>query len=453
MHNFTESLKKLDLKPARLESISRILLSALGAADPFDVVKKNIVFNDNNLHIGDKTFPLYPDSQILLVSIGKAAYAMAKAAQSQLGQRISDGVIVCKHHPGDAVSTSPLRLLLGSHPVPDQNSVEAAEEIRHLLEKSKQNDVVVFLVSGGGSSLVCLPAPGITLQDMQKATSLLLASGASINEMNSVRKHLDLFKGGGFLKLAAPARVGALVISDVVNSPLDVIASGPAVPDPSTFFDAKTILDKFIEKSDLPESIRLRVESGCQGQVEETLKPFDEISATASHTVIASNLISAKSALKQAIQEGFQAELINCELTGEAQQAGIFMTRQLKKVSPLGRPFVGIAGGETTVRVRGSGLGGRNLEVALSAVAELDGLHNSLLITLATDGEDGPTDAAGAYVTGETFRQAVSMGLDPAEYLRNNDAYHFFEKVGSLIKTGPTGTNVNDLNFIFRLPE
>lgn len=453
MINFTETLKNLKVKPHEIASIGRVLQSALEAADPFLVIRNNLFISNNELRVGDRVFSVASDTRILLISIGKAAYAMAKAAHSRLGNRILDGIIVCKHHPDATGDVGHLRLLIGSHPVPDIKSVNAADEIRKLLDNTNQGDIVVFLISGGGSSLVCLPAPGITLQDMQEVTSLLLASGASINEMNAVRKHLDLIKGGGFLRMAAPAGVGALVISDVVNSPLDVIASGPAVPDMSTFFDAKTILEKYVGKANLPESICLRVESGCQGQIEETLKPHDKISTAASHKIVASNLVSTNAALRQAFQEGFHAELITCELTGESQQAGKFLAHQLKNTSTCGRLYVGIAGGETTVKVSGSGLGGRNLEVALSAVAEMDGMQNCVLITLATDGEDGPTDAAGAFVTGETLQQALSLGLDPVEYLCNNDAYHFFERIGNLIKTGPTGTNVNDLNFIFRLQD
>jgi len=281
-------------------------------------------------------------------------------------------------------------------------------------------------------------------------TSALLKSGASINELNVVRKHLDLIKGGGLLKMASPAQVAALVISDVVNSPLDVIASGPAVPDPSTFGEAKSILEKYVGVDAIPCAVMDRINEGCRGEVEETLKPDDPMAARVSHTIAASNKVSAEAALSSAIEEGFDAEILTCELVGDAKLAGSHLADLLLAKQVKGKPWLGIAGGETTVKVKGNGLGGRNLEVALGAVRSLNDHTDCLLVTQATDGEDGPTDAAGAYVTGETLKNAMRLGLEPETYLDNNDAYHFFEKTGGLIMTGPSGTNVNDLNYIFK---
>ena len=453
MINQINSITNLGTEVFPMRAVERVTQSAIKAADPYEVVIRNIQLSDNTITIGDITYILYNRSRIVCLSIGKAALAMAEAANQQLATRIDGGVVVCKHNPRTEKMIGRMSILQGSHPVPDERSIKAAETIRQSLQGLTEEDMVVLLISGGGSALVCVPAPGITLQDMQKVTSALLRSGASINELNAVRKHLDLIKGGGLLKMASPARVAALVVSDVVNSPLDVIASGPAVPDPSTFNDVREIFDKYLTESDIPTAIQARIKQGCAGEIEETLKTSDPQAVQAAHKIIASNRVSAEAALKTAIEEGFESEIITCEMVGDARLAGERLADLLRSKRTLQKPYLGIAGGETTVKVTGSGMGGRNLEVALGAVKSMSGEHNSLLITLATDGEDGPTDAAGALVTGATFKKAAAMGLNPDDYLQTNDAYHFFEQVGGLIKIGPTGTNVNDLNFIIKLPE
>ena len=449
----SDSFINLETERFPIQAMTRIMQSALMAADPYQAVMRNIQLDGDNLHIGDITYILYNNSRIVCLSIGKAAIAMADAANRQLAAQIDEGVIVCKHNPRAENMIGKMPILQGSHPVPDEQSIKAAETIRQTLRGLNERDLVILLISGGGSALVCLPAPGIALQDMQKVTSALLHSGASINEMNAVRKHLDLIKGGGLLKMASPARVAALVLSDVVNSPLDVIASGPAVPDPSTYEDVQEIFNKYLAESDIPTAIQKRINQGCAGEIEETLKIGDAQAIQAAHKVIASNRVSAEAAIKAAIEEGFESEIITCELVGDARLAGERLVDILRSKKTLQKPYLGIAGGETTVKVTGSGLGGRNLEVALGAIKSLRGEQNSMLVTLATDGEDGPTDAAGALVTGATFEKAAAMGLTPDAFLKVNDAYHFFEKVGGLIKIGPTGTNVNDLNFIIKLPE
>jgi hydroxypyruvate reductase len=447
---FIKSLKPLQVQDYPVQSISRILQASIEAAEPFRVVEQNLSIIKDQLQVGSKTFLLYPTSRIVTVAIGKASISMAEAAQAILGGRIEKGIVVCKHLPVGCHSIGKMEVLQGSHPVPDDKSIEAALRVEQLVSGLTAEDIVLLLISGGGSALVCRPADGITLQDMQKVTSALLKSGASINELNAVRKHLDMIKGGGLLKMARPAQVAGLVISDVVNSPLDVIASGPGVPDPSTFAEATSILEKYLSLDAVPVSVRERFEKGCRGEAEETLKPDDPMAARVSHTIAASNRVSAEAAMKAAQEEGFDAEIITCEMVGDARLAGEALANKLLNRRVKGKPWVGIAGGETTVKVKGNGLGGRNLEVALGAVRKLSGLANCLLVTQATDGEDGPTDAAGAYVTGETLEKALSLGIEPETYLDNNNAYRFFEKVGGLIVTGPSGTNVNDMNYIFR---
>lgn len=451
MQQFSESLLELHDTNFPISSLIQVLNASFKAADPTLAVQRNLKYAPTQLTIGSQTFLLYPDSRIRLVAIGKASLAMSAAANDLLGERIDSGVIVCKHNPTGADHLGNVKILQGNHPVPDHRSVEAALAIQTVVRGLTEHDVVLLLISGGGSALACLPAPGITLQDIQTVTSGLLKSGASINELNAVRKHLDLIKGGGLLKMASPAQVAALVISDVVNSPLDVIASGPAVPDSSTFLDVRNILNQYLINTDIPPAVSNHIGRGCQGEVAETLKPNDPEAKRASHTLIASNQVSAQAALEAAQQEGFNAEIVTCELTGEARLAGEWLVDLIKEKRDTRKPYLGIAGGETTVKVTGQGLGGRNLEVALGAMRGMGGMKGVLLITLATDGEDGPTDAAGAFVTGDTLFKAHDLGLEPETFLANNDAYHFFEKIGALIRTGPSGTNVNDLNFIFLL--
>ncbi len=450
MTSFSNSLAPLEGTGFPVQSIARILHAALHAADPFECVERNLDCTAQEVRVGGKTYLLYPDSRVFTVAIGKASLKMLEAAWHVLGNTLAGGVCVCKHNTIDSTTIGRVEILQGSHPVPDQSSVDAAIKIKQTLFGLSSHDLVLLLISGGGSALVCLPAEGVTLGDIQSVTSALLSSGASINEMNTVRKHLDLIKGGGLLNMSAPAQVAALVISDVVNSPLDVIASGPAVPDPSTFQDAAQILKRYLSANEIPIAVMERINQGCQGQVAETLKPEDELAHLATHTIIASNQVSAEAALKTAHDEGFQAEILTCELVGEARLAGEKLTDWLTVKDTMEKPYVGIAGGETTVKVRGQGLGGRNLEVALGAVKKMERMKKALVVTLATDGEDGPTDAAGAFVTSDTSLRARQFGLDEEQFLANNDAYHFFEKVGGLIRTGPSGTNVNDLNFIFR---
>lgn len=448
--DFKNSIKPLQALNYPVQSISRILQASIEAANPFKVIEHNLSICKEQLKVGSKTFLLYPTSRIVAVAIGKASISMAEAAQSILGNRIEKGVVVCKHRPDGCDFIGNMEVMQGSHPVPDEKSITAAIRIEQMVSELSGEDIVLLLISGGGSALVCRPAEGITLQDMQAVTSALLKSGASINELNAVRKHLDMIKGGGLLKMAAPAQVAALVISDVVNSPLDVIASGPAVPDPSTFAEVKSILEKYVGLDAIPSAVLDRINKGCRGEVEETLKSDDPMAAKVSHTIAASNRVSAQAALKVALDEGFDAELLTCELVGEARLTGDHLADLLISKQVKGKPWLGIAGGETTVKVKGNGLGGRNLEVALGAVRKLSGQSNCLVITQATDGEDGPTDAAGAFVTGETLKKASSLGMEPEAFLETNDAYRFFEKVGGLIVTGPSGTNVNDLNFVFK---
>jgi hydroxypyruvate reductase len=330
--------------------------------------------------------------------------------------------------------------------------VEGTKQIAQALQGLTERDLVICVISGGGSALMSLPAEGITLADIQALTDLLLRSGATINEMNTVRKHLSAIKGGGLARLAQPARLIALLLSDVVGNPLDVIASGPTVPDTTTFQDAWEVLERYNLLDKAPQPVIERLSAGREGRVAETPKPGDPIFDRVQTLVVGSNDIAATRAVRLAQEEGLNALLLTTYLEGEAREvakvAAAFAKEMAKSDRPLPRPACLVAGGETTVTIRGQGKGGRNQELALAAALALDGWENVLVATLATDGTDGPTDGAGAVVDGGTVARARQQGLDAEAYLRNNDSYHFFKATGELTVTGPTNTNVNDLLFI-----
>jgi hydroxypyruvate reductase len=429
-----------------INKIEMILDAALEAADPYILVNENLNLLDDGIYIGDNKYPVSKSSRIILLGLGKAAPQMIHAAMDILANRVHDCVCVCKHLPPDLKGLESVRIFKAGHPIPDNHSVKAARALMQAVKGLKQDDLVILMLSGGGSALASLPAPGVSLRDLQDITKILLNNGATINEMNIVRKHLDLFKGGGLLRMVSPARMAVLVLSDVVGSPLDIIASGPAVPDPSTYEDAFEILRRYTGKEKVAETITNHLKSRVEferAQV-ETGKTSERC---AYHKVIGSSDVSVDAAMAKAKELGFHADVVTYKLTGEARLAGDMLLNALEHF-PLQKPCILFAGGETTVQVRGVGVGGRNLEVALGTVKKISSLKNSALVTLATDGEDGPTDAAGAIVTRETFTLAGADEKYLQYCLDENDSYGYFEKAGGLIKTGSTGTNVNDITCV-----
>ncbi len=368
-----------------------------------------------------------------------------------LGERITAGWINVKD--GYTVPTRRITTHEAGHPLPDTRSEEGTHQIVSILNQAKATDLVFCLISGGGSALMTLPAEGISLGDMEILTQALLRSGATINEMNTVRKHLSQVKGGQLARLAYPAQVISLILSDVIGSPLDVIASGPTSPDPTTFAQAYEVLRKYRLLEDLPDSIVRYLQRGMEGQIPETPKAQDVIFQRTQNLVIASNEHAAHAAQDMARQLGLNSLLLSTFIEGEAREVSKVFAAIAREIDrsgqPIPRPACIIAGGETTVSVRGQGLGGRNQELALAAAPVLAGLEKIALIALGTDGTDGPTDAAGAIVSGSTASRAAEKGLSIAYCLENNDAYHFFQTLGDLLITGPTNTNVNDLIFVF----
>ncbi len=391
--------------------------------------------------------------RVMVVGAGKAGAPMAEAVSRILGDKITDGLVVVKYGHTLEAELPRIQVREAGHPVPDQAGWEAAGEIARLLETTGPEDAVLCLFSGGGSALLTLPATGLTLGDLQNTTSSLLAAGATINQMNTIRKHLSAVKGGGLARLAAPAAVTTLILSDVVGDPLEVIASGPTVPDPTTFAEAWSIVELFQLQAVLPQAVVQRLQAGLVGQIPDTPKPGDPIFERVFHAVIGSNRIAAQAAVQAARAAGLEAELLTTFIEGEAREVGRVVAGLAKGLcrgeGPVKRPACLVAGGETTVTLRGKGRGGRNQEMALAAAIALEGWQDVLVVCLGTDGTDGPTDAAGAFADGTTAARGRALGLDPVEHLNRNDSYHFFAALNDLLLTGPTRTNVNDLTFIF----
>jgi hydroxypyruvate reductase len=431
--------------------VVRVMQAALAAVEPGEAVRRALRREGDVLTVRAHSYDLSKYDRIVVVGAGKASAPMAAAVEEVLGERVADGLVVVKH--GHTHPTRTVQLREASHPIPDESCVNGTAELVSLLETTGPRDLVVVVLSGGGSALMLLPAEGISLADMQQTTDLLLRAGATINELNTIRKHLERAKGGGLARLAAPSDVLALVLSDVVGNPLDVIASGPTVPDTSTFADTCAIVERFGIWDRLPASVAARLQNGRERTIPDTPKPGDPLFDRVQTVVVGSNELAAEAAERQAQAEGLSALLLSTYVEGEAREVAKVVAALAREEAardrPLERPACLILGGETTVTVRGTGVGGRNQELALAASLKIAGLENVVIAALATDGNDGPNDATGALVDGATASRARGLGLDPDAYLANNDAYHFFDGLGDLLITGPTNTNVNDLLFVF----
>jgi len=440
-------------------SIERMIQAVLRAVDPCQAVIDHVNYQKHFLTIrNESSIEISHAGRFKVVAIGKAALAMVSGLDQVMGNSIDKGIIVTKHESHlTQISSEKYTVLLGSHPVPDEKSVNAARAVISFLEKCSQKDVILFLISGGASSLLCLPEAPLSLEDMQAVTSLLLASGASIQEMNTVRKHLDKVKGGKLAAMSSESRQVSLIISDVVDNTFASIGSGPTVADKSTFLDVKTVIESFGLWEAIPVVVKNFILDGIAGKQPETVKADHPVLSQSTVVLIASNRDGMSAARHQAKLEGFRVVLDHEPFTGEANLLGsqlVIKARRMQMSAISSRtPACVIFGGESTVTLHGNGKGGRNLELALGAVPALAEGDCEYLVTLATDGEDGPTDAAGACVSSETLQGIKKQHLDNGLALENNDSYEILEKTGSLIKTGPTGTNVNDLVFWFYYPE
>ena len=382
---------------------------------------------------------------------GKAAPAMARGAVAALGDRLAGGIVIAPADHGVELPST-LSTYGGGHPVPNAQGVEGARALRALAEGLGADEVLLCLISGGGSALMTLPPDGVSLAEVQATTRALLHAGATIGELNGVRKHLDQLKGGRLARAAIPARVVALVLSDVVGDRLDVIASGPVTPDPTTFADALEVLERRGVWPQLPATVRGHIQRGVAGQEPESPDASEPCFSRVETHILGNNRRAADAALAEAQQRGYRPLLLTTTLEGEAREAGAFLAAVAREVRTSGQPLTPpacvLVAGETTVTVRGGGRGGRNQEVALGAAAGLEGLNQVLVAGFGTDGIDGPTDAAGAFATGATVGRAHALGLEVQKALVENDAYTFFEALGDLIVTGATGTNVMDLALV-----
>lgn len=415
--------------------------AALTAADPGAAVRRHVRREGDVLVVADQRYDLNVYERVFVIGGGKAAIPMSDAMAGILGERMTEGVVVTKYEHTGNWSAPRFAVIEAAHPVPDENSVRGAWAVAAMANRAGEHDLVICLISGGGSALLTLPVDALTLSEFQALTGDLLRCGATINEINTVRKHCSRIKGGNLARLAAPAQLVTLILSDVIGDPLDAIASGPTVPDSTTVADAQEILARY----DVAEPACLQ----------ESPKAGDAIFDRVQNVIVGSNRLAALAAIEKARELGFNTLLLGTYLEGEAREVARVAAALAKSIrangDPIAPPACIVWGGETTVTIRGKGKGGRNQEMALAAALALDGWDNVLVMPLATDGTDGPTDVAGAIVTGETIARANAQGLDAWAALDNNDSFHFFDALGEppgLIRTGPSGTNVNDLLFV-----
>ena len=409
-----------------------IFQAALSAADPAGAVER---------HLRRRDFSRFRD--IYVVGAGKAGASMAQAAERVLGRRIAAGLLNVKY--GHTAKLRRIELNECGHPVPDENGVAGAERIARIAAGAGKDDLVICLISGGASALMPLPAEGITLEEKQATTRLLLASGANIHEINAIRKHISRIKGGQLARLASPARVESLMLSDVIGDNLDVIGSGPTAPDVSTFADVMEILDRYGIRERVPAPVRERIEQGERGAVPETPKPDAAVFARVRNTIVGSSRLALAAAAARARSLGYRTLVLSSEIQGEAREIARMHAAIASEIARTGRPIKPpacvITGGETTVTLRGDGLGGRAQEFALAAALDIAGLENVVVFCAGTDGSDGPTNAAGAVADGQTLPRKP----DARSYLNRNDSYHYFESLNDLVITGPTNTNVMDV--------
>lgn len=435
---------------SRREHAHAIFAAGLAAAEPGLCVHRALAVEGGVLRCGTHRLPLDAISCLRIVGAGKAAAAMALAAEQILGDRIEAGAINTKY--GHALPLKRIETFECGHPVPDEAGVAGTQRQLELLEGLDSNALVLCLFSGGGSALLPSPANGLSLAEKQETTRLLLACGATIDEINALRKHLSAVKGGLLARAAAPAQILSLILSDVIGDPLDTIASGPTFPDSTTFAYCLELVDRYNLRAQLPQQVRQRLEDGVQGCIPETPKADDPCFAVAESIIVGNSSLAIDAATRKARALGYEVLALTTRLQGEAREAAITLTSIAQEIAstdrPISRPACIITGGETTVTLRGDGKGGRNQELALAAAVHLDDWPAITLLSGGTDGTDGPTDAAGALVDGQTLARAQAQGLNARDFLARNDSYHFFHALDDLVITGPTGTNVMDLQIL-----
>ncbi len=440
---------KRSVDPLRRDA-GKIFLDAVHAVQPQAILSSHVSVSNKVLRIGQRKYPLSNFERIYVAGTGKASAAMAVNLEKILGTRINQGLINVKY--GHSQKLKRIRVQEAGHPLPDEKGLEGAREMGEMLGHLTAKDLVIFLVSGGGSALLPLPVEGVSLAEKQATTNQLLSCGATIQEINTLRKHLSRIKGGGLARIVYPATLVSLILSDVIGDPLDAIASGPTVPDPTTYEDCARILNKYELWEKIPPSVAGHIREGMEGKKEETLKAGDPAFSNVYNLVVGNNLLAMKAAKKAAQALGYRTLLLSSLVEGETREIAKAHAAIAKEVllsgNPIAPPACILSGGETTVTLKGKGKGGRNQEFAPAAAVEIAGWEEILMMSAGTDGTDGPTDAAGAFADGKTVNRAKTMGLDPWSFLKENDSYTFFQKIGDLLTTGPTGTNVMDLRIM-----
>jgi glycerate 2-kinase len=419
------------------EDLKTILTAGLAAADPREAVLRSVRLEDDAVVSGGEHFEA---ERVFVLAAGKAAGAMAGAAEELLGERLEGGLVVTKD--GNEAAPGRLETIFASHPEPDERGVEAARRAEDLVGSLGEGDLLLALISGGASALLADPAPEVGLEDLKELTGALLRSGADIAEINAVRKHVSTLKGGGLVRLAAPARTLALLLSDVVGDDPSSIASGLTAPDPTTLDDARGVLRRY--RIEPPESVAAHLEDA-----EETPKPGDALFEGVANVVCGGGRHAAEAAVRKVRELGYPPLLLSTTVTGDARGVASMYAAVIREIletgNPLPPPCAILSGGEATVTVRGEGTGGPNQEFALALSVELEGVEGWAAFAADTDGNDGPTDAAGGLATGATADSIREGGVAPEEALENNDAYPALKAGEALLVTGPTGTNVNDL--------
>jgi hydroxypyruvate reductase len=437
------------------EDILLVVQKAIAAADPAAAVARHVSIDNTELTVGDRTFDLSCYERVLALGAGKASMRMARALEKILEDRLTVGAISTTE--ASSMRTSPcsascLEIFTAEHPVPGISSLAAAERAMEIAGTSGARDLVFCLISGGASSLWALPAGDIDIGEIAITNELLLACGANIHEINTIRKHISKMKGGRLAQAVYPGTLITLAISDVVSDKLSSIGSGPTVADPSTFDQALAIVDLYLLGPRLPPSVLEHLRNGAAGRIEETPKPGDPVFAHALAVIAASNRLALEAAAAEGKRLGYETQILSREITGEARDAGRALIETGKRIvhehAEIEQPVMLISGGETTVTIRGGGEGGRNQELALSAAIAMADSENMVIASVGTDGIDGNTEAAGAFADGATVKRAQKQGLEALSYLEDNNSYYFFDELGDLIRTGPTGTNVMDIQVI-----
>jgi hydroxypyruvate reductase len=429
---------------------SAIFQAGLEAVNAQTAVQRFLRWEDPRLSVGEQVYDLDRFENAYVVGAGKASAAMAQAIELLLADRLRAGILNVKYE--HALPLDTVQVNEAGHPVPDEAGMLGTQRMIQLLQSTEEHDLIICLISGGGSALLPCPATGMTLADKQQVTQLLLDCGATIHEINTIRKHLSRIKGGRLAQLAYPSTLVSLILSDVIGDDLDSIASGPTVPDRSTFQDCWQILAKYGLEERIAESAKETLRQGVEGKIQETPKEGDSIFRKVQNLIVGSNILAVEAASRKADELGYCSLVLSTMIEGETREVArvhsAIAREILKSGHPVQPPACIISGGETTVTIRGKGLGGRNQEFALATALEIDGLREVVVLSGGTDGTDGPTDAAGAIADGETLQRAGKEGMEASQYLADNNSYPFFKSLGDLLVTGPTFTNVMDLRLL-----